>query len=329
MIKRIRPENKTAESSGGEVNHTNDLDRLKPAEQTAERNIAAPTRRNEQVVSTADESSRLAGTHSLSRPSTPNVSAVRTFENSQLQVARSTNGNYSTDMPPPSNSMNRTIVNDQRGLALPDDAQPQAMLPRTPSSPTTRPGTRNVSADSRASIPVDGMSRGDHDPSDDRRLHSDLQSRTDRGHVGHRDVIHGRSERNGRDRREPLRERDVEHERDTERDKEKQRDRERERDRDRDRPRERDREREKDRDRHRREEKDRERDQRKDRDAQLRSSASTSKNLTAEEQNSLSRQDTSRHRSGHAATADDTLGKRRRPADDDVSYKKVEQSFKY
>ncbi|KAH8118538.1 transcription factor/nuclear export subunit protein 2-domain-containing protein [Phellopilus nigrolimitatus] len=206
--------------------------------------------------------------------------------------------------------------------------------PRRSPSPASRPGTRNASADSRTS----GEGRRDRsrhernmdtEPEDVKLMNMEVPSRAERSSNAHRDVLHGRSERNGRDRIPGSSTRDADRERDSDRDKGREREKDRERDRERDREkrergerephRERDRDRERDRgdrdrdrerDRHRREEKDRGRE---------RKTSGTAKDLEMVSDHGLpSRPDSSRHRD-HAGSAhsDDTLGKRRRPVDDE------------
>ena len=194
---------------------------------------------------------------------------------------------------------------------LPPDARSDHRLSspglrRRSQSPPTRPGTRNASAESRTSGDRAG-DRGDADRGDDRRPERD-SSRQDTYPSERREHRRERSERDrererGRDRHGD-RERDREH-RERERDPERDRDR-RERERDRDRERERDRDRERG-DRHRRDEKDRDRESRKDRDVSSRAV------VPADDRSQPTRPG---HRS--AAPAEDTLGKRRRPTDDDV-----------
>jgi THO complex subunit 2 len=180
-------------------------------------------------------------------------------------------------------------------------------LRRRSQSPPTRPGTRNASAESRGSGERPG-DRGDMDRVDDRRPERD-SSRQDAYTSERREHRRERSERErerGRDRHGD-RERDREH-RERERDPERDRDNRRERERDRDRERERDRDRERG-DRHRRDEKDRDRESRKDREVSSRTV------LPAEDRSQPTRPG---HRS--AAPAEDTLGKRRRPTDDEVRH---------
>ncbi|THH08122.1 hypothetical protein EW145_g2921 [Phellinidium pouzarii] len=194
-------------------------------------------------------------------------------------------------------------------------------------SPASRPGTRNASADSKTS---GGSKRernrhdrgSDAEPEDSKRaVNSEIPSRAERSSAAHRDVLHGRSERSGRDRIPGSSTRDADREREFDRGREREKDRERDREkrdrgdreshRDRDRDRERDRgERDRERDRHRREDKERERE---------RKISGTVKDTEVLPEHGLpSRPDGSRHRN-HASSAhsDDTLGKRRRPADDE------------
>ncbi|KAG6831879.1 hypothetical protein H0H92_006996 [Tricholoma furcatifolium] len=185
-------------------------------------------------------------------------------------------------------------------------------------SPTSRPGTRNHSAESRAS---GGRSRSDRGNSDERRVDRDgrQDSRDHTTGLSRRDsVTHTRSDRSGRERTSAREvdkdgDRDKERERPRERDRherDKDRERDRERGHDSDRPRERDRDRDRDRDRHRRDDKDRDRDSRKERDA-TRSQANTPA-ITPDDRALPPRPEPRR-----SMAADDGLGKRRRPTDDD------------
>ncbi|TDL29757.1 hypothetical protein BD410DRAFT_710827 [Rickenella mellea] len=226
-----------------------------------------------------------------------------------------------------------TIIHeDKQGKTGPTDGSSSSPYVRS-NSPPTRPGTRNPSADSRASAPGEKSRSdrgGDTDTGEDRRASREgVLARAEpreRGNSGHRDVIHGRSERNGRDRipgvsreaRESEREKDADRERDRVRDRDKDRERDRDRDkgRDRDRDRERDRDRDRDRDRHRRDEKERDREHRKDRESYTSSSVPREPGVPAEH-GLPTRPDMSRNRAGVHPGGDETLGKRRRPADDD------------
>jgi THO complex subunit 2 len=190
------------------------------------------------------------------------------------------------------------------------------------SSPTSRPGTRNPSVESRGS---GGRLRSDRvNPEvdrDDRRAEREgRQDSRDHAALGRRDSLTHNRERVGRER-VSTRESDKDSEREKDRDRGRERHGERERDRDRDRDtervrdreRDRDRDRERDRDRHRRDDKERERDGRKDRDS-MRSQVPIG--LSHDDRMLPSRPDPSRHRS---MQGEDGLGKRRRPTDDEVS----------
>lgn len=188
-------------------------------------------------------------------------------------------------------------------------------LRRSP-SPATRPGTRNASADSRTSSGSKrGRSRRERasPESEDKKRATEGTSRAERTGA-HREVLQGRAERGTRERipgsstRDADREREIDQERrrDRDRDKRDRSDREsrrehRERDRDKA-------DRDKERDRHRRDrdEKDRER------------KSSTSKEVEPlAEHGGTSRSESNRHRN-HSANTDESLGKRRRPPDDEV-----------
>ncbi|KAH7888047.1 transcription factor/nuclear export subunit protein 2-domain-containing protein [Phlebopus sp. FC_14] len=211
-------------------------------------------------------------------------------------------------------------------------SQPGSRAPSPPSrrrtpSPAPRAGTRTHSAESRAS----GERRSDRGSRDEDRTDervSDREARHDRemsrkeSGLGHT----SRNERGIRERtstRESDREKESERERDRERGRdrhgERERDREREKEKDRDRrerDRERDRDRDRDRDRHRRDDKDRDRESRKDRDGSGRAPASAAATAGQEVRSLPTRPDPSRHRSALQA-ADESLGKRRRPTEDD------------
>jgi len=198
----------------------------------------------------------------------------------------------------------RSVPPDARG----DLRLNSPSLRRRSQSPPTRPGTRNASAESRGSGERPG-DRGDMDRVDERRPERD-SNRQDAYPPDRREHRRDRSERErerGRDRHGD-RERDREHRDRGERDPDRDRDNRRERERDRDRERERDRDRERG-DRHRRDEKDRDRESRKDREVSSRTVP------PAEDRSQPTRPG---HRS--AAPAEDTLGKRRRPTDDEVRH---------
>ena len=202
-------------------------------------------------------------------------------------------------------------------------ADPSPTSRRRSASPLSRPGTRNPSAESRASGGQARSDRGNADGDDKRSDRESRQEARDHGAtLGRRDSLtHNRSDRGGRDRtdkdkegekdRERERGRDRHGDRDRDKERDRDRDRERDRDRDRERDRDRDRDRERDRDRHRRDDKERDRDGRKERPA-----ANTPVPVP-EDRAPPTRPDPSRHR--NAQNGEEGLGKRRRPADDDVS----------
>lgn len=212
-------------------------------------------------------------------------------------------------------TMGRLEPRSHNGSAAPSPRR------RSP-SPITRPGTRDPSSDSRGS---GGRSRSDRaveNLPEDKRQEKEMRSdsRTHSATVSRRDSLtHNRSDRGARERlRESEKDRDGEREKDRDRgrDRHADRERDRERDRDRERARERDRERDRDRDRHRRDDKDRERD-RKDRDDSGRNQPGAVP--TPQDDRSLpTRPDPMRHRG--APSSEDSLGKRRRPIDDEVYY---------
>lgn len=219
---------------------------------------------------------------------------------------------------------------DDRGSRLTVEPRSQnasaAPSPRPrSSSPHSRPGTRNPSNESRAS---GGRSRSDRgtvdDAPGDRR--SDRENRSDsRDHataVSRRDSItHNRGDRVGRDRTsmrdDDRKDADRDKDRDRGRDRHGDRHNDREREKERERDKEKDRERDRDRDRHRRDEKDRDRDSRKDREVSNRNSAGNAPPPPGDRA-LPTRPDPTRHRS--VQNGDDVLGKRRRLAEDDVSY---------
>ena len=205
--------------------------------------------------------------------------------------------------------------------------------PRRRSNSPSRPGTRNPSLDSRGSA---GRSRsaGEDDRRDSRPGPSRRESlRSERGARGRASGRDGReSDREDRER-ERERDRHVERERKerdrNERDKDREREKERERDRERERERERDRDRNggrDSRDRHRRDERDRRerpaaresaREQRESGRDSARESAMATTPATPTETPIRPSDSASKHRS--VTKGEDGLGKRRRPADDDVS----------
>lgn len=189
-------------------------------------------------------------------------------------------------------------------------------------SPTSRPGTRNLSNDSHTS---GGKDVADVERAEDRR--PEREGRLDKeSSLARRDSLtHTRTERRVRDGekdRESDRDRDRGRDRHSEREREKERDRDY-RDRDRG-DREREREKERDRDRHRRDDKDRDRDLKKERDNPGTRSQVSSPALGIDDRGPLTRpeptrQDSSRRRDNSQTNGDnESLGKRRRTADDEV-----------
>ena len=208
----------------------------------------------------------------------------------------------------------RVEVRNQNG------AVEQSSRPRS-SSPLSRPGTRNHSNDSHTS--------GSKDVADvDRSEREGRQENKESSNISRRDSLtHTRTERRDRGR-DGEKDKDKDNDRDKERgrDRHNERERDKERDRDhreRDREREREREREKDRDRHRRDDKDRDRDSRKEREGAISRSQGASPAVATEDRGlpprpDASRQDSSRRRDNPQTNGEENLGKRRRPAEDEV-----------
>ena len=252
-----------------------------------------------------------------------------------------------TNMPPPTIPSQKPSAHELRdaakmsmGSRLPDRSDMDRSSqhdqnghpPRRRSISPSRPGTRNPSLDSRGS---GGQSRsaGEDDRRDSRAGPSRRESA--RSERGARERPSGRDGRESdRDDRDRERERDRHGDRDrkerdrNERDKDRERERERERDRERERERERDRDRNggrDSRDRHRRDERDRKErpaareSTREQRDSGWESARelTTAAPATQTETPTRISDAPSRHRSG--TKGEDGLGKRRRPADDDVS----------
>lgn len=339
VVKRVRPDSKAAESPKPPADST----LLKPEPMQVDRrpspvhSSGIVVRENGPSSLRPDSSDPMAGRHptkdAQSLPQAnglnPKDHAYRPSEQPPLRA------DASPGMPPPAapsqtasaqelrETARQTIGKTERpeSRTQPSSAAPSPQVRST--SPTSRPGTRNPSIESRAS---GGKSRSDSDkpdrgPEDSR---SDRDSRAEPRFGGRRDSLtHTRSERgSGRDRsnRESEKDRDGDRDKDRGRDRhsEKDRDSARDRDRDRERDRERDRDRDRDRDRHRRDDKDRDRDSRKDRDTLSRGQASAPE-VPPDDHSLPARADAgSRHRNPGPST-DDGLGKRRRPADDDVS----------
>ena len=214
-------------------------------------------------------------------------------------------------------SMGRTERSETRSQNGSATHSPRVRSP----SPSSRPGTRNPSNESRTSGGKSRSDPGNADrSSDDHRAEREgrTENRETTG-VSRRDSLtHTRTERSGRDREK---DRDGDRDKDRGRDRHGERDREKDRDRDRDRERDRERERERDRDRdrHRRDDKDRDRETRKEREAlTIRGQSSPAVPVVPVDDRGLPiRPDIPRHRNP-PQNGDDSLGKRRRPADDDV-----------
>lgn len=180
---------------------------------------------------------------------------------------------------------------------------------RRSASPPSRPGTRNASADSRAS---GGRPRSDRESGEDKKADRDIRQES-REHGSNHSRRDSRSDRGTKDREK---DKDIERDRDRDRPRDRHGDREKERShRDRDRERDRDR----DRDRHRRDDKDRDRENRKDREATGRNGLSNIVTPSSDSRALPTRPDPSRHRD--IPGYEESLGKRRRPLDDEVSLK--------
>ena len=264
----------------------------------------------------------------ISRPPTP-ASHLKPLGSKDLPQSpkilsndiKSSHTEDSQAMPPPTNPSQTLSAHELRETArqtrpsekIDDKSGRSAAEARSASSrrrspsPASRPGTRNPSADSRAS---GGRSRmPETDRTDDKR--QDRESRHESRRDGH--------SRSGRSNRESDREGRSERDRDRGRDRHGDRERPRERDRERERDKEhgerdRERDRDRDRDRHRRDEKDRDRESRKERESSSRPAAAIGTSITSVADD-RSRPEPSRRRD----TQDEALGKRRRPADDEVS----------
>ncbi|KAI0082601.1 hypothetical protein K474DRAFT_1655406 [Panus rudis PR-1116 ss-1] len=353
VVKRIRPDTRTPDGTKapvGSVPKSDAMDVDPPSKpQEALKVPSAPSaalRPNASLPSHPSLPKEVAMLRETSRPSSP-ISSSSPRGPSAPQSPR-TNGEdgraprqeTTQNMPPPtipsqtaSAQELRETARQSRQTTEKEDKQPRSTLDgrngttatapsptsrRRSPSPTSRPGTRNASADSRTSGGRTRESTRNSGDGDDRR--PDRESRQD---SSRRDG-HSRGERSGRAGRESDREKESDRERDRRdrhgdrdrRERDRDRDREKDRDRetrDRDRDRERDRDRDRDRDRHRRDDKDRDRE-RKEREARGAPTAPSSTN-TPDERGLPSRPDTSRHRA--VSHADDSLGKRRRPTDED------------
>ena len=318
------------------------------------RAIATDTPAKLDVVSSLRKEAQQAQ-NPQSRPASPSL--VQSPRMSQPQRANEEavqRADSAQSMPPPTMPSQtlpaqelRASARQPTGTLTPTASNTELRLPHLEashlrsSSPASRPGTRNHSADSRVSGDRRSRSERDADRDEDSRRggaeslsRAERSERAERSGGAHRDVLHVRSERNGRERipGSSLREAERERERDSDRgdrrdrgEKDKDRDRERERERDRDRRRdrerepshrERDREREKEGDRHRRDERERDREQRRD----TKVSGSAQREPDAQADHGSLRSDTARHRSGAHGGSEDSLGKRRRAAEDEVCY---------
>lgn len=299
----------------------------------------------------------LSLTRDTSRPQTPTTLTNVTYGKEPPQSPRSHRADDKQPrsekvMPPPSapsqtisaqelretakqSVMHRTDKSEDKPGRPSTDSRSQngsanaSPVPRRRSPSPTRPGTRNASADSRASGGHTRSDRGPGDSSDrpdDRK--SDRDSRQDpRDHGSTLLRRDSRSERSGRERisgREVDRDKDKDIDRDRDRDRvrdrhgDKERDRDRDKDRrekDRERDRERDRDRDRDRDRHRRDDKDRDREGRKDRDTVSRHAPTSTVTPTSDSRSLATRP-------GHrdVSNGDENLGKRRRPTEDEVGH---------
>ena len=237
-------------------------------------------------------------------------------------------------MPPPAAPSQTASAQELRETARQSISRPErlettgqngsgAPSPRVRSpSPSSRPGTRNGSTDSRTSGDKSRSDAGNAERSvDDRRPERDtrLENREPTSSLSRRDSLtHNRSERRDRGGRDADKDRDSE--RDKDRGRERHGDRERERDRDRERERDRDKDREtRGRRRGGRDEEDRDRDSRKDREPTASRNQPAPPVAPADERGLPSRPDNSRRRDTPQSNGDDSLGKRRRPPDDEVS----------
>lgn len=305
---------------------------------------APPTQpRRSSPVHAADSRRDIAYVRDHSRPSSPSGSHSSTRDRGPDERRESP----LTTMPPPTIPSQKPSAQELRETAKmtmssrpPDKFEMDKFsqydqnghLPRRRSTSPSRPGTRNPSLDSRGS-PGHSRSAGEDERRDSRLGLSRRESA--RSERSARDRPSGRDGRESdREDRERERERDRHGDRErkerdrTERDKDRERERERERDRERERERERDRDRNggrDSRDRHRRDERDRKErpaareSAREQRDSGWESARELTAAIPAAPAEVPTRpSDTpSRHRS--TTKGEDGLGKRRRPADDDVS----------
>ncbi|KAF8165073.1 transcription factor/nuclear export subunit protein 2-domain-containing protein [Crassisporium funariophilum] len=309
VVKRVRPDPKTDES-------VNDRRTPSVANEPRGDTLVTPRLDNDGSLRQQDQGSQQNGQYGKEQIDLPRHYRPGDDKNPRIDAIPA--------MPPPSAPSQTASAQELRETArqtIGRSEKPEirshngsgAPSPRVRSpSPTSRPGTRNPSNESRTS---GGKSRSDPGKSDrgsdDRRADREnrQEARETTGTVGRRDSLtHNRSERSTRERTSG---RETDKERDSEREKERGRDRS-----DRDREKERDRDRDRDRDRHRRDEKDRDRDSRKDRDSASRNQVGPNATIAQDDRGLPTRPDPSRHRNA-TQNGDDGLGKRRRPADDD------------
>ncbi|TFK29236.1 hypothetical protein FA15DRAFT_664153 [Coprinopsis marcescibilis] len=338
VVKRVRPDAKTAEASRPAAD-TVKTDGLPPPIRPIPVHISGD---NHQVPARTPDSysSRYPSRNSQAPSPIPVASGRDSIDNRRNDDRIGSSGGGASarmegvqDMPPPAiPSQSQQSVQGLRETArmsihprahdkldVKTTNGSNAPSPRVRSqSPNSgsRPGTRNASADSRESggrMRADRIERERGEPGTEDRERKEPSSRESGGGTGRRDSLTHTRERANRDRGSERDSRD-----DRGRDRHGDRERERDRDRDRERDRERDRDRDRDsRDRHRRDDKDRDRDRdsRKERDNGPNRGAVPS--LPAVE-GLPSRPEPSRHRGlPSAPSADDGLGKRRRAGDDD------------
>ncbi|CDO68724.1 hypothetical protein BN946_scf184652.g51 [Trametes cinnabarina] len=343
LVKRIRPENRTGETSAEFALGTSRSDAMDVDQQSGSRdNLTVPSTSKlpSPIPSQVTESAR------SSRPSTPvQPMASRLAAASKpipaspraplnSQDPKSTRPDAQPVMPPPS-APSQTVSaqelreiakrerGDERNAQPPTEPRAQAAAPPSQSprrrspTPTSRPGTRPPSQDSRASGDRrSGRDSGSAEKAEGKRGERERErepSRRESARSERRAVRDGERDRDERDRE---RGRDRHGDRDR-RDRDRsERDREH-RDRDGHRERERERDRDRDRDRHRRDEKDRDRDRdRKERDSGRGAGATPLATPAVDDRGLPSKPETgSRHRSGQH---DDSLGKRRRGTEDEA-----------
>lgn len=278
----------------------------------------------------------LQGVNGHSRPSTPLLQSSAT--GSVKNTPQSSPAQRGQDLVPPvmapptapSQTLQAQELRSSRsngridkGVSSPRERQrdvTDSPLRRSP-SPATRPGTRNASADSRTSSGSKReKGRRDRTPeSEDKRRTAESTSRAERSSGAHREVLQGRSERNTRERIPGSSTRDVDREREVDQDRRRDRDRDK---RDRSERESRRDHRERDRDKADRE-RDRHRRDRDEKDRERKPSASKEAEPSADH-GGASRPESTRHRT-HSAHTDESLGKRRRPPDDEVGFTELLQ----